>query len=413
MCQLTQGEYTAKEANVDLFTRHCLPPNSRSLCWDFVQTRYSGNTRVKEAPHQGFCSYTLCLGPESIIQFRLPAHRLDIKTAALARQFYGELAPVTQFIGTIVIGDQTASLVDVEQASPKSLYVYSLSRIPGISLAELNHLPPSSSTLLLTQCRGSLVKSFAHFTALSLSSSSIPASSPALTSLKGRIGTTLRWRLEIMSQDLPRRFRSIVSHVLNKLPQIEALPWVLTHGDLVPSNIMVNCPEPSPASSTQLTIRGLLDWAEAEYLPFGVGIYGLEELLGVQMDDSYSISTDEGEASPQPPVAVATGKKYPSAGSKFTYFPESEALRVVFWRELERKIGCDIPNSGVYDGGTDFYETTKLAQVLGILLWHGIAFDDGKLDRVVCEGRDDEEIRRLEVALLGEASPSSFASLLV
>jgi hypothetical protein len=32
---------------------------------------------------------------------------------------------------------------------------------------------------------------------------------------------------------------------------------------------------------------------------------------------------------------------------------------------------------------------------------HGFAFDDGALDRVVCEGRDDAELQKLDLFLLG------------
>ena len=44
-------------------------------------------------------------------------------------------------------------------------------------------------------------------------------------------------------------------------------------------------------------------------------------------------------------------------------------------------------------------ESVKLARDLGVLLWHGIAFDDGAINRVVQEGRDIEEIHRLDAFL--------------
>ena len=46
----------------------------------------------------------------------------------------------------------------------------------------------------------------------------------------------------------------------------------------------------------------------------------------------------------------------------------------------------------------------ELVRVLDILLWHGLAYDDGKLNRVVCEGRDDEEIQRLDAMRLENAN---------
>lgn len=38
---------------------------------------------------------------------------------------------------------------------------------------------------------------------------------------------------------------------------------------------------------------------------------------------------------------------------------------------------------------------------------HGIAFDDGALNRVVCPGRDDEELQQLDLFLLGEDHESA------
>jgi hypothetical protein len=117
---------------------------------------------------------------------------------------------------------------------------------------------------------------------------------------------------------------------------------------------------------------GLLDWAEAEWLPFGVGMYGLEELLGEENKEG-----------------------------KFVYYPEAKQLRNLFWKELLLlipELSRDSKTAAL----------VKKAQRLGILLWHGIAFDDGKLDRVVEEGRDDQEIQRLDEFLLHASSRRHF-----
>ncbi len=198
-----------------------------------------------------------------------------------------------------------------------------------------------------------------------------PASDPSLPSLKGRIGSSLGWRLELMGRDLPARFQPYVARIRGQLPQIEALPWVLTHGDVVPSNIMV---QPAPDG---LCLTGLLDWAEAEYLPLGVGLYGAEELLG------------------QTAVPWNGEGAYPPRGSRFVYFDDASGLREALWRELEEAMPELRTDAALL-------ATVQAARDLGILLWHGIAFDDGRLDRVVQEGRDDEEIQRLDLFLRGE-----------
>ncbi|KAI1879736.1 hypothetical protein JX265_002690 [Neoarthrinium moseri] len=163
-----------------------------------------------------------------------------------------------------------------------------------------------------------------------------------------------------MLSSIPSRFHKIVISLSRRFEYIEDLPWTLSHGDLTPSNVLV-CPKTG-------RIIGLLDWAEAEFLPFGVGIYGLEELLGED--------TTEG----------------------FTYYPEARKLRALFWSELLSLI----PELGE---NVDLLKTVKAAQIFGILLWHGIAFDDGRLDRVVEEGMDDGEIQRLDAFLFHPRGP--------
>ena len=55
----------------------------------------------------------------------------------------------------------------------------------------------------------------------------------------------------------------------------DALPFVLSHGDLNVMNLLIN-PETG-------NITGIADWAESRILPFGFALYGLENILG-QMD---------------------------------------------------------------------------------------------------------------------------------
>ncbi|KAK5276088.1 hypothetical protein LTR16_011740, partial [Cryomyces antarcticus] len=63
---------------------------------------------------------------------------------------------------------------------------------------------------------------------------------------------------------------------------------------------------------------GLVDWAEAEYLPFGTTPYGLEHLLGYTSTPPQS---DEGETR-----------------ATWTYYDHAFALRTAFWGELEKNI---------------------------------------------------------------------------
>lgn len=140
-----------------------------------------------------------------------------------------------------------------------------------------------------------------------------------------------------------------------------------------------------------MTLTGLLDWAESEPLPFGILLYGLEELLGRSVGVG-------GIPNPDP-----HGGQYPPRGSVFEYLGEAEALRELFWGELKGLVPLlkDV----------EFRERVEWARVAGILLWHGFAWDDGKLDRVVEEGKDDEEVQRLDVMLLGRDAPGRLEGL--
>ena len=397
------------------FHRHGLTPSARAQCHAFARAHLGGARDIREATTQGYCSYTLLCGgddddddddEDAVVQFRPAAHQLDIELAAAARRIYGALAPATRFLG-VVPGDRRSPL-----------YAYSMARIPGISLAEFRAAasvaaaaaaaadPPTSRSSSSPhrrqrqrqryRRRENLVRGYARFLCAGWRSSLDSHPTAAATAARGRVGGSLRRRLEMMREGLPARFRPAVEDVLGGLDAVEALPWVLTHGDVVPGNIMVEGPaaaadeeddgndgnEEGVAAASRRrrpgSLCGLLDWAEAEFLPFGVGLAGAEELLG--------------EASPAGGAGAGADGPYPPPGSRFAYYPCAAELRRVLWEELR----TGIPELLLLAG-----DAVARARVLGILLWHGIAFDDGRLDRVVQEGRDDEEIQRLDVFLFG------------
>lgn len=279
---------------------------------------------------------TVFVGDDTVLQFRPASYRLDLRVTSTARHVYGIHAPRTEYIAT----------------HPGSgLLIYKMDKIGGISFKDLRAscTVPGKSTSIRTK----LCRDFAIFLSRSWHGSSIGCLS------LGTVGRSIHPRLMSLCKDLPIRFRASARHVLANLHRVEALPWVLTHGDIVAANIMV---DPSSGALT-----GLVDWAEAEILPFGTCLYGLEEILGEMTPTGYQ------------------------------YRPDAEELRHLFWAELRRNIPA-LRRSHVH-------EAVKLARDLGVLLWHGIAFDDGAIDRVVQEGRDVEEIHRLEAFL--PVDPSS------
>ncbi|KAI0816688.1 hypothetical protein GGR55DRAFT_686187 [Xylaria sp. FL0064] len=316
------------------FDRCNLPATVKDDCDAFAKSRYSDI--VQPAPFQGYCSYTLFVGEETVVQFRPSAHKLDIGLTSTASNIFKNLAPETEYLG---------------QLTGTDLHTFSMRKLPGISLADYRERSSRRSA------REQIIRDFAQIQALAWRNARHVESLPGQ---KRTVGSSLRSRLELMSASLPIRFRRIASFVLSDIFEIEALPWVFTHGDFLATNIMVN-----PYSGK---LTGLLDWAEAEWLPFGVGMYGLEELLG---EDNQN--------------------------GRFVYYPEATRLRDLFWNQLILLI----PELA---RDARFAALVKKAQILGVLLWHGIAFDDGKLNRVVEEGKDDREIQRLAVFLSQQAS---------
>ncbi|KAH9239047.1 hypothetical protein K456DRAFT_49244 [Colletotrichum gloeosporioides 23] len=314
---------------------------------EFARGLFPG-CEVVVAPFQGYCSYTLLLvplgqdrdsgcevGDERLVQFRPRKHGIDVGICGEARKVLGGGVgvPVVEELG-VVEGE---------------LVGYVVERIGGVSLAELRRRDNG----LEREMRRRVVKDLAGMFA-----DSWRGRRDAAAVAKGKIGGSLRWRLDVMAKGLPRELRGVVRRVMREMDEVEGLGWVVTHGDLVSDNIMVK---------GDGGVVGLIDWAEAEWLPFGVGMYGLEEILGED------VIIDE-----------ETGR------SRFEYYPAARELRDFFWEEVGRVVDDE-----------DVLKRAKWAQVLGVLLWRGIAFDDGDLGRVVDE-RDWWDLQRLRTWLFDE-----------
>ncbi|KAF0327556.1 hypothetical protein GQ607_005100 [Colletotrichum asianum] len=319
---------------------------------EFARGLFPG-CEVVVAPFQGYCSYTLLLvplgkgeerrdsgcevGDERLVQFRPRKHGIDVGMCSEARKILGGRigVPVVEELG-VVEGE---------------LVGYVVERVGGVSLTELRRGAGDDGLRLAR--RRKVVKDLTGMFA-----DSWRGRRDAAAVVKGKIGGSLRWRLDVMAKGLPGELRGVVRRVLREMDEVDGLGWVVTHGDLVSDNIMVK---------SDGGVVGLIDWAEAEWLPFGVGMYGLEEVLGED------VIVDE-----------------ESGRSRFEYYPEARELRDLFWEEVGRVVGNE-----------DVLRRAKWAQVLGVLLWRGIAFDDGDLGRVVDE-RDWWDLQRLRTWLFDE-----------
>jgi hypothetical protein len=366
------------------------------VCVQAVRRRYS-EYNVEEFDCQGYCSFTLLLSlrkehtvnedgiksdgsvlasgffGQLIVQLRPAQHALNLDIASAASKAYSPLAPTTQAVDLHLPGD---------------LRAYEMSRLEGTPMSRL--LTREFSTRAgIRERQEILIASFARVVAQgwpdtksrnrrdSILRPDLPLSDQQtmLSQCTGKVGSCIVRKLEKLAEDLPdlwlqQRARSTVA----RLRVVEDYPIVLNHGDLIPSNILVN--------EDTWEITGLVDWAEAEYLPFGTCLYGLEHLLGI-LSSAEQLSPSATEN--LEPHCDGIRVKVPM----FAYFYNATELRNLFWKHLIKLV----PEIGSRQ------EEVRLMRDVGVFLWHGYAWDEGAIDRVVNEASDMEELTKLRAFL--------------
>ena len=133
-------------------------------------------------------------------------------------------------------------------------------------------------------------------------------------------------------------------------------PQVLTHGDLNEMNILI-----SPTSGR---ITGIIDWAEAGILPFGLALYGLENLLG----------------------------NMNSRGWK--YFEIKDELEQRFWKHFW---DCIADTKGLPEDR--IRHAVTIARQVGIIMRYGFMWENGTVERAVTEN-DASRLAYLDGLLL-------------
>jgi hypothetical protein len=368
--------------NSDFWQRVGLNEGDRVRCLQLVQERYS-ECQVEEFTEQGYCSFTFLVCPTDsiagasnhhnepahgalqehdeeaslIVQIRPPRHALDIGIGRAAKQTYPSLAPVIQVLHFNL---------------PGRLCAYEMQKMRGVPLSRLLPRTRNVDPILRTK-QERLIDSFASLIARTWSSSSTPpmnrnirADSPMeqdpkiLLDCTGKVGSSILHRLEKLGNELPDpRLRHIAKTTLASYQAMHPLPIVLNHGDLIPSNILVD--------KETWAITGLVDWAEAENLPLGTCLYGLEHVLGFIRSVSHEVAQGDGSTLDAP---------------VFVYHDHASYLRDLFWSrvcvfvtEVETRL-----------------EDVRVTRDMGVLLWYGYAWDDGAIDRVVNEADDAVEV---------------------
>ncbi|KAJ8106875.1 hypothetical protein OPT61_g9250 [Boeremia exigua] len=355
-----------------------LQNSDKTRCLEAVRKRYAGY-QVEEFEHQGHCSFTILLTPQRddikshcsvlseqyearsgvetqlLIQIRPLRYALDLDMALAARRIHSHLASMVR-------------VVDIDMQ--ESLQAYEMNKLEGTPFSRLS-LNGSLPTVDVQRKQETLITSLATILAQSwpvddsrkrrdsfLRPDSPPNSQhPLLSRCTGKVGSQLTQKLNKLAEELPDHWlRARAKLTLEKLHEIDDYPVVLNHGDLIPSNILVN--------EETWEITGLVDWAEAEWLPFGTCLYSLEYLLGsLQM--------------------------VPHEKLAFVYYDNALLLRERFCTTLL----VEAPELGFRANQLQVMRDT------GVLLWHGYAWDEGAIDRVVNEADDGEELAKLRAFL--------------
>ncbi|KAK4964151.1 hypothetical protein LTR28_003999 [Elasticomyces elasticus] len=353
----------------------------------------SSTVTIHAFPHQGHCSYSLlahsssalpitsklewsraCNGQTAkrqgslprLVQFRAPKHGLDLSITSAASCIYGRLAPATAYTGDVRCSDGGAVL--------KAYEMVVLSGVPYSSVQ------PKLASLAADGVRHQerLVRHFARFLANGWHAAVDPDEVRNVADRVGVVGPSLLWRMQQLADQLPTvslRYTARCTLLKVQAQGLKGLPVVLTHGDIVPSNMIVSW------TTEGMSLEGMVDWAEAEWLHFGLGLYGLEHLLGFLHNEPQCGQGTDTKNEEQPA----------SSSPVWVYYDQADALRTMFWTELAKHVPLDLWGH--------VKEATMLARDVGVLLWYGFAWDEGAINRVVARNSDPIEVEHLEAFL--------------
>lgn len=305
----------------------CLDEDARKACFDHARSFVtSRNVKMEPLPleSQGGCSYTFKLTVSGLLhsqllQVRPAAYALDMGVMSAAISTYGEFAPAARFLGSFVL--ETVGRVKV----------YLLGVVHGISYNKVR-IEAKCLDWSTFNKQKRYITDLADFLARGWHDDMRRGGLGICT---GKVGLELVDKIGRLTNELySPALRDAASWTYGRLDLLAYLPVTLCHGDLIPSNLLID--------EATTSIQGFIDWAEAEYLPFGIPLYGLEHLLGYR-----SIS-------------------HPT--STFTYYSCAPDLRRHFWKELRERIP-DLSEDPLLE------KAVLLARDVGIFLWYGYAWE--------------------------------------
>ncbi|KIW39706.1 uncharacterized protein PV06_08295 [Exophiala oligosperma] len=309
------------------------PTVTRKQCDDLAVALVGGI--VIPTSIQGAFSYTVMAGPNltRIVQFRVHDSVLNMMAVSLAQMIHPQLVPACTYHGKL--------------GGSSPFLVYVMEKLCGFSwfrVRSLWNLPTGPPPMNLVSRRRNTAVDLARYFAASWNCR------PAV--LSNAVEATyhdLMQKLELLSQALPSRFMDSLRRVRAELPLLFAptYPLVLSHGDLSEFNIYVD------VNTGHLT--GIIDWAEACILPFGISLWSLENILG-HMD--------------------ARG---------WHYYDNHHMLGDLFWQTFEEAVG------GVSEADR---QAIRVARMVGFFLRYGFVRENGV--RLLPAKESDSRLRYLD-----------------
>ncbi|KAJ4315798.1 hypothetical protein N0V84_008202 [Fusarium piperis] len=227
---------------------------TRQQCDEFALSCAGGP--VNPVQIQGAFSYTLTAGTNGskIFQFRVQESSFNTDIMSLAKTAHPQFVTSYKYHGTI--------------GQSRPLHIYEMDNIPGITYImgrDISTVQPPDAVFR----QRNTVKDLARFFAQSWNNAQClnpDDVAPLLAEFDSKF--------DLLARSLPSRFASNLDKIRKDLPSLfsGALPFVLSHGDLCEMNILIN--------SETGNITGIVDWAEARILPFGLSLWGFENVLG-------------------------------------------------------------------------------------------------------------------------------------
>ncbi|KAJ5948777.1 hypothetical protein N7454_002084 [Penicillium verhagenii] len=251
---MTVKNYDAEDEITDFFKKTTV---TRSECDEYAKKHAGSN--VTPVPVQGVCSYTVYAGPrlEFVVQFRLKSLLLKMETMKLANAIYGKLTPQVNFKGEM--GEAS------EDKEP--LFIYIMDRLPGVSpLDFLRAHNLGANEPEFFGYRKTLMLDIARFF---IACWKAPQDVPQV--YRTRLRNQYEKDLKLLLTCLPDRFSPLIQAVLESMSEFFSLPMALLHQDFGEFNILVD--------ETTYGLLGVIDWAEAEILPFGLNLFHHQRMI--------------------------------------------------------------------------------------------------------------------------------------